>query len=83
VLAGLEAEETYFANKKIDLIEYLAGIRKMAESKQKYFKAISNLNSRLLPDYEDTVYRWIYGEPLPKSPPSILERMSLKALIAK
>lgn len=55
----------------------------MAESKQKYFRAASKLNLSLLADYEDTIYRWIYGEPLPKSPPSIMERMSLKSLIGK
>lgn len=33
----------------------------MADSKQKYFKAASRLNLNLLADYEDIVYRWIYG----------------------
>ena len=55
----------------------------MADSKQKYFKAASRLNLNLLADYENIVYRWIYGEPLPKNPPSIMERMSLKKIIGK
>ena len=33
----------------------------MAESKQRYFKALNKLNLSLLPSYEDLIYRWIDG----------------------
>lgn len=55
----------------------------MIISKQTYFRAASRLNLNLLADYEDTLYRWIYGEPLPKNPPSLMERMNLKKIIGK
>lgn len=68
----LDQYETYFSNKKGDLMNYCAAIRKMAESKTHYFKALNKLNSSLLPDYEDNLYRWIYGESLPEPSPSIM-----------
>jgi len=61
----------------------LGALKRMAESKQNYFKAASKLNLNFLADYEDTLYRWIYGEPLPKNPPSIFEKMKLKKIIEK
>jgi hypothetical protein len=51
----------YFSTKKMDLMDYCSAIRRMAESKQNYYRAISKLNQALLPDYEDHLYRWIYG----------------------
>jgi hypothetical protein len=74
----LEQYENYFSNKKIDLMNYLTGIRKLAESKQNYYRAINKLNQTLLPDYEDTLYRWIYGESLPQTPTNIVERITMK-----
>jgi hypothetical protein len=74
----LDQYELYFSAKKIDLMDYCTSIRRMAESKNNYFKAMNKLNTTLLPDYEDTLYRWIYGESLPQPSPSIMERFSLK-----
>lgn len=59
-------------------MDYCTSIRRMAESKQNYFRAVNRLNQTLLPDYEDNLYRWIYGESLPQPPPSIMERISMK-----
>lgn len=54
----------------------MVSIARMAESKQKYFRAASKLNTELLPDYEDTISRWINNQPLPQNPPGIIERLS-------
>jgi hypothetical protein len=59
-------------------MNYLTSIRKLEESKQNYYRAINKLNQTLLPDYEDTLYRWIYGESLPQTPTNIVERISMK-----
>ena len=50
----------------------------MAEAKTNYLKAMNKLNTTLLPDYEDNLYRWIYGESVQSPSPSIMERLSLK-----
>jgi hypothetical protein len=75
----LEEYELYFSNKKIDLMDYLISLKRLADSKQTYYRSISKLNQTLLPQYEDMIYRWIYGEALPQPPPSIMERMSFRA----
>ena len=62
----------------MDLMDSLTAVRRLSESKQNYFKAVNKLNQELLPEYEDIIYRWIYGESLPQNPPSIMERMSRK-----
>lgn len=51
VTAGLDEYEVYFTKKKMDLSDYLGSIIRMAESKQKYFRAASRLNTELLADY--------------------------------
>jgi hypothetical protein len=77
VPAILDEYEAYFSKKKIDLTDHMAAVKRMADSKQKYFRAASRLNALLLPDYEDTIYRWIYGEAFPESPPTLIQRISL------
>ena len=46
-------------------MDALTALRRLFDSKKKYFKGINKLTQELLPEYEDLLYRWIYGEALP------------------
>jgi hypothetical protein len=56
----------------MDLLDSLTALRRLADSRQTYFKGVNKLTQELLPEYEDLLYRWIYGESLPEAPPSIM-----------